>query len=242
MAPEKKRPPHENLPEEGRSKHLTLEGEPKFSTHPPPHRETISGSFRLPSPEGEDKNQYLYGYFSRRQDFKEAILKPATGGVLLRDFELFERLPYCIRDSIQMPLLNFVKEKTIPYVNEEGQQRFELPHPFQIKEEIVRQVLSKDRITLVEEEVAKLLQHNHSDDRKKAEEIIKAVLLWSGYYDVQVFAMKSSINLSEKTAKLQGLLTRLRAMRVVRAAETTDHPSQPSESQPPPRKEEPDRS
>lgn len=246
MASEKKRPPEKDylvLPHEkaGIEDEKTIPPQ-NFSTHPPPHRETISGSFRLNMPEDESSIARIYMFFSKLRNFDTDILKPAIGGIFLKEFDLFERLPYRVRDSITHPLLQFIKAKSIPYVNDDGEDRYQLPRPEQVNREIIRQVFEKKRIQIVQNEVEQLTEHNHSDDITRAEELLDATIQWMENYEVQLFAHAAGINTSTTITELRSRFFRLKTRRVLKNTQISDPDSPPSESQQSSKKEGPDRS
>lgn len=213
----------------------------KFSTHPPPDRTMISGSFRLTSAENLVNTEKVYALFEKLPHYERDIVNPTIGGILLKEFDLFNRLPYRIRDFLQESLLTYFREKSIYFQNEKGEKRHQLPLPPQVNLEIVRQVFEKNQIQVIKDEVTELLKYNHSDDRQRAEEIVEAMIQWLEHYEVQLYAHGAGINIAVIGTELRGLLFRLRTRKIMNTV-PSDPLSPPLEPPRSSKKEEKDRS
>lgn len=211
----------------------------RFSTHPPPHRKIISGSFRLSLSSDQKEIAIVYRFFAKLQNFEEEIAKPTVGGIFLRAFDTFEALPRGIKESIQSSLLTYIREKSLPH--NEGEQKHQLPLPGQVNQEIIRQVFKKNRIQSMIDEACELLKHDYTDDQTRAEKIITTMIQWLQQYEVQIYATSQQLNLSTTITKLQRLLTRLRTKKVMNQ-KPNDPLSPPSEFPESSRTEEKDRS
>lgn len=180
----------------------------KFSTHPPPHRGIISGSFRLdPEEDAKKSTNQVMDMFSRLKNFDERFTNKTIGGVLLREFAVYEHLPYRLRDNIIGPVLRKIQQQTLQYTNEDGDTRFQLPTEVQIQQIILDEVLSNNRVHVIHGEIEGLMDPSHVDETS-AEELIKRMENWFERYEVQLYAHSNQINLSAILADLKSTLVR----------------------------------
>lgn len=247
MASDKNRPPDNDLPpvlheqvavKQEQDSDSTIH-QTQFSTHPPPDREMISGSFRL-SLAGDQQLQKVYALFEKRPELQKEITNPNFGGMFLREFHLFNKLPNRVKINIQGALLKYLQEKIKCY-EVDNKKKNQLPNPSQINQEIVRQVLERNQLQTVKDETEKLLAFQHEVDDEAAENILHTMIQWFEHYEVQLYAQSSETNTGIMKVELHRLLIRLKTRRVINSRLNAPHsPSSipPSE----PKKEEKDRS
>lgn len=241
----------------------------KFSTKPPELRTRYSGKFRkTPSqplegltdeeisategkaPEEESleekearRTQTILDFFSRMEEFRTKIVREPIGGVLLNEFEAFRTLPYCIRDVVIKSILEAVNNATEEYAGPDGEKRYNLPSNDKIEEIIIKKMFEKDGISLLKEELAKLIENGNSDDDKTAHEIEDRMVQWLEMPFVHLYLYAyTDTEASQLIADILGSSIREKAKRITPEWDLKHHPLPHIEVPPPSRKGEKDRS
>ncbi|MBU1703276.1 hypothetical protein KJ951_02630 [Patescibacteria group bacterium] len=157
------------------------------STYPPPAASRQSGQFSI-EPTTKETAERVGKTLSSDEEFIVHWISKRTrkelmenGPFIVAQFSIFRNLPYCIRDTIEKELINYLYENTI-----KENDTLKMPAISEIESEIVRLVFMRNCI--------QTLTNNMADLTGTA---IKIMLGWLDNEQVQIYMNKHRIDFNQ---------------------------------------------